>query len=319
MPSLEQQLLTRERRKFSDPDVTADGKKRAEVAFRGFQTLWFNTGTLCNLECLNCYIESSPRNDRLVYLTLSEVTSYLIEADSLTPPPAEIGFTGGEPFMNPDIMGMLDESLRMGFKVLVLTNAMKPMHRHKAALLEMQRQYPAQLALRVSLDHYRQAGHEELRGPRSWEPAIAGLKWLSRNDFAVSVAGRMIWGETTAAARDGYRRLYSALEIGIDANDPGQTILFPEMDEQRDVAEITGACWQILGVDPSTIMCATSRMVVKRKGEASPQVAACTLIPYDPAFDMGRTLVQAAKTVKLNHPHCARFCVLGGGSCSQAT
>jgi hypothetical protein len=64
-------------------------------------------------------------------------------------------------------------------------------------------------------------------------------------------------------------------------------------------------------------MCASSRMVVKRKGEPRPVVAACTLIPYDQGFTMGETLVEASRPVHLNHPHCARFCVLGGASCSS--
>jgi len=63
-------------------------------------------------------------------------------------------------------------------------------------------------------------------------------------------------------------------------------------------------------------MCAKSRMVVRRKGEAAPSVVACTLLPYDPRFDLGATLADAARAVPLNHPDCARFCVLGGGSCS---
>jgi hypothetical protein len=63
-------------------------------------------------------------------------------------------------------------------------------------------------------------------------------------------------------------------------------------------------------------MCASSRMVIKRKGEPRAVVAACTLIPYDPKFTMGETLAEASRPVRLNHPHCARFCVLGGASCS---
>jgi hypothetical protein len=55
---------------------------------------------------------------------------------------------------------------------------------------------------------------------------------------------------------------------------------------------------------------------VKRKGEAGPRVAACTLLPYESGFDLGDTLAQASRPVALNHPHCARFCVLGGASCS---
>ena len=66
-------------------------------------------------------------------------------------------------------------------------------------------------------------------------------------------------------------------------------------------------------------------MVVKRKGAAAPVVLPCTLLPYDAAFEMGQTLAEAARAnggmfdrgaVKLCHPHCAKFCVLGGGSCS---
>ena len=62
-------------RKFQNPSITAKGEQRAHVALRALETLWFNTGTLCNLTCRNCYIESSPRNDRLVYLTATEVAS----------------------------------------------------------------------------------------------------------------------------------------------------------------------------------------------------------------------------------------------------
>ena len=65
--------------KFRDPLVTAKGERRAAVAFAGLETLWFNTGTLCNITCARCYIESSPRNDRLAYLTAAEVATYLDE------------------------------------------------------------------------------------------------------------------------------------------------------------------------------------------------------------------------------------------------
>ncbi|MBN8907060.1 MAG: radical SAM protein, partial [Rhodospirillales bacterium] len=68
---------------------------------------------------------------------------------------------------------------------------------------------------------------------------------------------------------------------------------------------------------PQELMCASSRMVVKRKGAASPAVVACTLLPYDPQFELGRTLAEASGTVALNHPYCASFCVLGGASCSR--
>jgi hypothetical protein len=94
-------------------------------------------------------------------------------------------------------------------------------------------------------------------------------------------------------------------------------MIFPEMDARVDVPEITEACWGILGKSPADIMCATARMVVKHKGAARPTVVACTLLPYDPQFDLGRTLAAARDSVQLNHPHCAKFCVLGGATCAR--
>src|SRR5258707_58270 len=158
-------------RKFRDPFVTAKGEPRAQVALRALDTLWFNTGTLCNLTCQNCYIESSPNNDRLTYLSAAEVGRYL------------------------------DEIVALG------------------------------LGTRL---------------------------------------------------------------IGI-----------------------TGACWGMLGKSPEGVMCASSRMVVKHKGAVRPSVVACTLLPYDPLWDLGPSLAGASRAVPLNHPHCAKFCVLGGAACSR--
>lgn len=302
--------------KFRGPLVTAKGETRASVRMTGLETLWFNTGTLCNLACLSCYIESSPRNDALVYLSLAEVTGYLDEISASGLPTREIGLTGGEPFMNPDIIAILELSLARGFETLVLTNAMRPMRRHEAALLDLKARFGDQLTLRVSLDHYTQAVHEAERGSNSWDKALAGLQWLSQNGFRIAIAGRHLAHETDAEARSGFAALFAQIGLSIALDDPRQFVMFPEMDAAADIAEISSGCWEILGKSPDAMMCASSRMVVKHKGADKPTVAACTLLPYDPGFDMGATLVEALRPVSLNHPHCARFCVLGGASCS---
>jgi uncharacterized Fe-S cluster-containing radical SAM superfamily protein len=302
--------------KFRDPDVTATGDRRAAVAFQALETLWFNTGTLCNLTCDNCYIDSSPRNDRLVYLRLDEVVAYLDEIAALGWPTQEIGFTGGEPFMNPEFMAMLEAALDRGYRVLVLSNAMRPMMKRAEALLALRERAGDRLVVRVSVDHYGKDLHEFERGARSWQPTVDGLCWLARHGFAVRVAGRTRWHEPEDALRRGYQRLFEELAVPVDAWDPVALVLFPEMDARLDVPEITEQCWGLLDVDPAGVMCATSRMVVKRKGAAAPAVVACTLVPYDTRFEMGQRLQDGERDVKLNHPHCARFCVLGGGSCS---
>lgn len=303
-------------RKFKDPHVTAEGVERAVVALTHLRTLWFNTGSLCNITCQNCYMDSSPTNDRLAYLTLSDVHGYLDEIEEEGLPVEEIAFTGGEPFMNRALPDMIEDSLGRGYRVLVLTNAMKPMLLKRSRLKEISRRFGTALTLRVSVDHFTQARHEQVRGRGSWAPMIEGLRWLARNGIRLTVAGRTCWGDEESYTRKGYARLFEAEKIPIDAFDPEQLVLFPEMDAAADVPEITINCWDILGVAPETMMCATSRMIVKRRGEDEPSVVPCTLLPYDPDFELGRGLTQSAQTVQLNHPHCAKFCVLGGASCA---
>ena len=302
--------------KFRDPRVTAKGEARASVAPERLDTLWFNTGTLCNIACLNCYIESSPRNDALAYLSAAEVETYLDEVAALGLPTREVGFTGGEPFMNGEIVAMLEAALSRGFEVLVLTNAMRPMRRFEAALLDLQARHGSRLTLRVSLDHHTAAVHDAERGEGGFEITLDGLRWLAANGFALAVAGRHLPDENDSDARAAYAALFAGEGVPVDAFDPARLVLFPEMDARVDVPEITEACWGILGKRPADVMCASSRMVVKRRGEARPTVVACTLLPYDPQFELGATLQQALRPVPLNHPHCARFCVLGGASCS---
>jgi hypothetical protein len=298
--------------KFVDPEWTAKGEPRAKVTLGRLETLWLNTGTLCNLACKSCYIESSPRNDALLYLSVGEADRFLDELEA----PIEIGLTGGEPFMNPDIVAILESALLRGHRVLVLTNAMRPMQRHAAAIAALNARFPERVTLRVSLDHYTQAVHEAERGPPSWDKALAGLRWLADAGIPHAVAGRRLPGEDEACARAGYALLFARLDLPLDAEDPAALVLFPEMDAAADVPEISEGCWDILGLTPAVAMCASSRMVVHRKGAPAAEVAACTLLPYDPQFLLGSSLAEARRTVALNHPHCARFCVLGGARCS---
>ncbi len=306
--------------KFRHPDLTATGEPRASVDWRGLKTLWLNTGTLCNLECVNCYIESSPTNDRLVYLALSDVTPFLDEIDEMGHGPVEVGITGGEPFMCPDILGIMRTCMERGHSLLVLTNAMRPMMRPhiRDGLLALHQRFGGQMVLRVSLDHFTRELHDRERGAGSFDIACKGLSWLGANGLAVSLAGRQAMAEDDATARRGYGELIAQTGLDIDPADDRQLVLFPEMIPGDDPPEITTACWQILGKDPADIMCASQRMVVRRKGAGRATLTACTLLAYEREFELGTTLAEATREpVKLNHPWCASFCVLGGGSCSS--
>jgi hypothetical protein len=229
--------------------------------------------------------------------------------------------------MNPDILAIIEAPLARGYDTLVLTNAMQPLQRPrvKKGLLALRERYGARLNLRVSLDHHTREFHERERGLNTWERTLAGVDWLAANGFQIAIAGRTCWHESEADCRAGYADLIARRGWTIDASSRQQLVLLPEMDGGHDVPEITTACWGILKKSTIEVMCATTRMVVKRRGAETPTVLPCTLIAYEPAFDMGATLTEASRAdgpmfekgaVKLCHSHCAKFCVLGGGSCS---
>lgn len=299
--------------KFKDQKVTADGSNRAFIEARNIKTLWFNTGTLCNIECKNCYIESSPKNDSLAYLTFEEVKSFIDEAIDKNLGTNEIGFTGGEPFMNKDIMKMIDYSLRKGLKVLVLSNAMKPMLNRTKELIKLNH---SNLTIRVSIDHYEKEKHEEIRGKNTYDVMLQGLKWLNENNFNYTLATRLLWNEKEEDLRKNFGTFIKNNNLRLDTNSPKELVTFAEMDEKIDTPEITTSCWDILNKDPNDVMCSWSRMVVRKKNSKNPSVIACTLLPYADEFDLGETLTNSLQKIYLNHKHCSKFCVLGGSSCS---
>ena len=299
--------------KFKDQKITADGSNRAFIEARNIKTLWFNTGTLCNIECKNCYIESSPKNDSLAYLTFDEVKSFIDEAIDKNLGINEIGFTGGEPFMNKDIMKMIDYSLRKRLKVLVLSNAMKPMLNRTKELIKLNH---SNLTIRVSIDHYEKEKHEEIRGKNTYDVMLQGLKWLNENNFNYTLATRLLWNEKEEDLRKNFGTFIKNNNLRLDTNSPKELVTFAEMDEKIDTPEITTSCWDILNKDPNDVMCSWSRMVVRKKNSKNPSVIACTLLPYADEFDLGETLTNSLQKIYLNHKHCSKFCVLGGSSCS---
>jgi len=289
----------------------------AQVELEGLDTLWINTGSRCNLACAACFMESTPRNDRLVFMSAGEVGALLDEIERENFATRRLGFTGGEPFLNRDLPAMLEDALARGREALVLTNAMKPMRRRERVLLALREKYGRRLAFRVSLDHYTRELHELERGPNSFAPTLDGLAWLARENFNFTVAGRLYSGEPEAIVRAGYARLFAQCELPLDAFDFNQLVLYPEMDAAGAPARVTQQTLESLGKSGRELMCANARMAIKRKGAAAPSIVACTLLPYDKDFELGATLAEANRAVALAHAHCATFCVFGGANCAS--
>ena len=301
-------------KKFLDPYITANGETRAWVDLVDLKTLWFNSGTQCNLSCENCYIESSPTNDRLVYITEDEVAPFLEEIESKV----MVGITGGEPFISPHIQKIIELILSRGHNLLILTNAYRVLKRHQNFLIKMNKYFKSKLHIRVSLDHYTKEIHENERSCGTFDNTLDEIKWLVDNGFQVSIAGRSLTSESVLEAMTGHQDLFNLKEINLKLIHADNAIIFPEMIADESVPEITTDCWGILNKTPEQQMCATERMIVKRKEADKLVVLPCTLLAYDKQFELGSTLKKASKRVQLNHNFCAKFCVLGGASCSSA-
>jgi MoaA/NifB/PqqE/SkfB family radical SAM enzyme len=189
---------------------------------------------------------------------------------------------------------------------------MKPMLNKKEQLLNLK---SSNLTIRVSIDHYKKEKHELIRGQNSYDVMMVGLKWLNDNNFNYALATRLLWNEKEDVVRKNFGIFTKNNKLNLDTNSKQHLVTFVEMDEKKDTPEITTECWGILKKDPSNIMCSSSRMIVKKKGSKNTSVIACTLLPYDNNFDLGKTLEESFKKIYLNHPHCSKFCVLGGSNC----
>jgi sulfatase maturation enzyme AslB (radical SAM superfamily) len=308
--------MTIDSKKFKDPYRTAKGEERATVPFNQLETLWFNTGSKCNLSCRHCYMESSPTNNRLLFLELKDITPYLDEISIHNMQTKEIGLTGGEPFMNPNIISICNEILNRRFELLILTNGHHLIESHKEELVKLHKRYKKHLKLRISLDHYSKEIHEKERGSNTFDRTLKNIKWLSDHNFNISIAGRSLTHESIEQVHKCYRELLESHNINSSAISNNNLVIFPEMSDTEDVPEITIKCWNILNKKPEDQMCATARMVIKRAHSTQPVVVPCTLLVYDTQFDLGNDLQKSQKKIPLNHRYCAQFCVLGGASCS---
>jgi hypothetical protein len=123
---------------------------------------------------------------------------------------------------------------------------MKPMHLRKDGLLALHKRFPGQLTVRVSLDHHTRERHEEVRGNQTWKPAIEGVRWLAENGFDLAIAGRKLWSEPEAELRAGYTAALAAHGVTLDGQNPARLVLFPEMDANAEVPEISVGCWKIV-------------------------------------------------------------------------
>jgi molybdenum cofactor biosynthesis enzyme MoaA len=241
-------------------------------------------------------------------MSRAEVRRYLDEAESLGV--NDTYFTGGEPFLNRDLLPILADALELG-PTTVLTNATLITPERAGGLAALQSGSRYSLEVRVSLDGPTAASNDPIRGEGSFDATMAGLEELARGGLHPIVTVARTWSDAEdAAAREGFHRFLG--ERGLSRPRVKVLPLFllgRETERTRGYAEEERLTEDHLrGHDPWLLQCSTSRMVTSRG------VMVCPILIDAPDARMGSTLRESLRPHPLAHGAC-HTCWATGASC----
>src|SRR3989442_11294156 len=147
----------------------------------GRDTVWFYVaGTICNQRCTHCFVSCSPDNRSHGMMTLQEMPPYLDGAARLGV--REYYLTGGEPFLNREILPILEATLRQG-PATVLTNGLFLDQLTCRKLRAIADASDYSLDIRVSLDGWGPEDHDRIRGAGTFHRAVNGIRALAEHRF----------------------------------------------------------------------------------------------------------------------------------------
>jgi len=278
---------------------------------KSLDELWFQVGgTLCNLQCAHCFISCSPHNDSFGFLSLAEVRRRLAEADAYGV--KEYYFTGGEPFLNKELVPILIATLEYG-PATVLTNAtvLKPEWLEELRAAEARSVYG--LEFRVSIDGPTAEINDPIRGEGTFDRAMRGVRLLVEHDFLPIITMTRTWDEADdlkilnrfreTLNEQGYTRprlkVLPRLQIGAEA----------ERTEGYGVHDrITPEMMR--GYDSGQLICTHSRVITDRG------VSVCPILLDEPAAHLGTTLAESFTNFPLTFGACYT-CYQFGAICTN--
>jgi AdoMet-dependent heme synthase len=284
------------------------------VALQSLDELWFQVaGTVCNLRCRHCFISCSPENHDFWFMTRDEVRKALEDSRRLAV--KEYYFTGGEPFMNAEIMGILEDALAMG-PATVLTNGTLIPARRAERLAELASRTPYTLEFRVSLDGVTPEMNDSIRGEGTFARCMEGVRALVDAGFLPILTCMQSWPE---AETEAYLTRFRTLLAEIGCHRARVKILPPlligeEAKRTRGYVETERISDEMLeGYDVGQLLCTRTRLVTARG------VYACPILLDYPSARMGNTLDEAAAApVPLGESACFT-CYLSGAICSNTS
>lgn len=282
-----------------------------EIELSHLDHLWFQVGgTRCNLACHHCFISCHPKNDSFGFLSLDEVKRRLEE--SLELGVKEYYFTGGEPFLNREMVEILIETLRYG-PATVLTNGtvFKPewLERLRAA----DEASPYSLEIRVSIDGFSPETNDPIRGEGTFRRAMQGVRQLVDHGFLPIITAARTWPhadedqvigefiETLKQAGCPRPRLKILPTLQLGAEEQRTCGYQPE---DRVTAEM------LEDYDRTQLICEHSRIVTDRG------VHVCPILIESPDSLLSDTLADSARPFALAHGACST-CYQYGAICSN--
>ena len=279
------------------------------VRLTSLDTLWFQVGgTLCNLACSHCFVSCSPTNHTHELLTLEEIRPYLEEAAALGV--KEYYFTGGEPFLNPEMEAILAATLGYG-PATVLSNGLffDPERCRRLERLAAGADYS--LDFRISLDGYDAASNDPVRGAGTFDRILEGVRTLHEAGLNPVVTVTEIHPEN--GSEESKARFFELLD-GLGVEKPRLKIL--PLFQLGAEAERGGAyeSWQRLRDGDSIdgdwehLQCSSSRMVTDQG------VWVCPILVNQPEAKMGSALADTLRPFPLDHSACWT-CHAHGVSC----
>lgn len=283
------------------------------VGLHSLDELWFQVaGTRCNLECGHCFISCSPHNDSYGFLSLDEVHRRLEESEAFGV--REYYFTGGEPFLNRDMVSILELTLNYG-PATVLTNATVLKREWLERLRRAEEASLYCLEFRVSIDGPTPELNDPIRGEGSFRRAMQGIQLLVEQGFLPIITMTRVWdeeddqeilGQFRKALHDcGCTRprlkILPRLQIGAEAR---RTAGYGEFDR------VTPGMMD--GFDDRQLICTHSRVITDRG------IAVCPILLEEPAAILGDTLSEAGQDFPLSSGACFT-CYLHGAICTNPT
>lgn len=282
------------------------------VPLTALDQLWFQvSGTVCNLRCSHCFISCAPDNHAFWFMGRAEVRSALEASVRLGV--KEYYFTGGEPFMNREMEGIVEDTLERG-PATVLTNGTLLLPRRVAALALAAERSIYSLELRVSLDGITEASNDAIRGAGSFARAVEGIGRLVEAGFLPIITAMQSWEDReTEAVLGGFRELLA----GVGYTRARLKILPPlrigaEAERSHGYAPEERVTHEMLhGYDLDQLLCTRARLVAARG------VWACPILLDSPGARLGATLEEAARRpAALGEPACYT-CWHYGAICSN--